>query len=276
MLDTREQLLDCIEAMLAKEAVARTREYFAPDGNLDETCREAMVSWCFTVCDAFELQRETVWIAFAILDRYLSSGRGESAQALSDRYTFQLTAITAFYTAVKITEPMQLGMELLLKLCHGYYREEAIIATELEILSALDFRIHNFTSPIEYARHFLSLADVDELAASRIIQSTRAQLDRATIDYYNFSNFKPSSVAVAILGVALEEIDILSKNEIDILWQNLITRIDVNESRMAEQRLLAKSSFVKPIRQTVVSLRKTSCSTTVLASGDTSPVSAMC
>jgi len=274
MLDTREQLLDCIEAMLAKEAVVRTREYFAPDGNLDETCREAMVSWCFTVCDAFELQRETVWIAFAILDRYLSSGRGESAQALSDRYTFQLTAITAFYTAVKITEPLQLGMEVLLKLCHGYYQEEAIIATELEILSALEFRIHNFTSPIEYARHFLLLADVDELATSEIIQSTRAQLDIATIDY-NFSNFKPSSVAVAILGVALEEIDILSKNEIDILWQNLITRIDVNESRMAEQRLLAKSTSVEPMRQTVVSLRKTSCSTTVLASGDASPVSTM-
>jgi len=275
MFDDGEQLLLEIETMLAKEAVGRTKEYFAPDGDVDEACREAMVRWCFTVCDTFDLRRETVWIAFAILDRYLSTGRGGSARALDDRGAFQLAAITSFYTAVKITEPAVLGMDMLLKLCHGYYREEAVTATELEILSALEFRVHCFASPIEYASRFLSLAGIDEAVASEIMDNARAHIERATADY-GFSTFRPSSVAVAVLGATLEETGVLSKKEVDMLWRNLATRIDVEESRTAERMLLAASAPVKPRRRPSVSLRKAPCSMAVLASGDASPVSTAC
>jgi len=275
MLDNGEQLLECIEAMLAKEAVARTKEYLTPDGDVDETCREAMVRWCFSVCDTFGLRRETVWIAFAVLDRYLSSGRGRSARVLEDKSLFQLTAITAFYTAVKITEPEVLGMEMLLKLCRGYYREEDVATTELEILSAIEFRVHSFASPIEYASRFLSLAEIDDAATSVILENARAHLERATVDY-GFSTFRPSSVAVAVLGATLDETDVLSRNDIDGLWRNLTTLIDVEESRTAERMLLARSTSVGPRRRTSVSLQKTPRSTKVLASGDTSPVSTVC
>ena len=73
-----------------------------------------MVKWLQQVQSTLKLNPDTVWIAMSIFDRYLCSGRGGSVRALEDKCKFQLAAITAFYTAVKIHEPVVLGIDMLL------------------------------------------------------------------------------------------------------------------------------------------------------------------
>jgi hypothetical protein len=100
-----------------------------------------MVVWCHSVMDAFALSREKVCVAMSILDRYLSSGNGRSIDALKCTQAFQRCAITTLYMSIKIHEPSILGIKLLVKYCQGVYTEGDIIATEGEILFALDWRV---------------------------------------------------------------------------------------------------------------------------------------
>lgn len=269
-------VIDRIKAALSIEpSAAPCRDYFvACSAGLQRNYREKMVEWILEICDSFSIKRETCWTAFAILDKYLSSPNGLREM---DSQRFQLVAITSFYTAVKISEPVQLGLDMTVRLCHGYYQRDEIIRTELEILDALNWRLNDFTSPEEFVRHFLELAPVDKVVRQAIMERTDAHFSRTMKDHY-FSLLRPSSVAIALLGVSIEETGMLENEEIDCIWSTLIRlSFDVNESRQAEQRLMNESKSrtsehrIKP----VATLQKTS-SALARGSGDSSPVSVMC
>lgn len=272
-------IIDRIKAALSIESsAAPCRDYFvacsAAAAGLERNYREKMVEWILEICDRFNLQRETCWTAFAILDRYLSAQNGLKEM---DSHSFQLAAITTFYTAAKISEPISLGIDMTVRLSHGYYQRDEIIKTELEILDALGWRLNDFTSPKEFVRHFLELAPVDEVVRQAIMERSDAYLGRTVKDYY-FSLLRPSSIAIALLGVSIEETGMLGYEEVDCIWSTLIQLgFDVNESRQAEQRLMNESksrSFEHRIKP-VASLQKAS-SVLARGSGNESPVSVMC
>ena len=113
MIDIHE-LIGRINAMRAsEERYARCQNYFAycsESSDVDASCRKAMANWCFQVADTLSFSHETVGLAMSFFDRYLSSRRGKSQEALDSRNMFQLAAITCFYTAVKTYEPVELGV----------------------------------------------------------------------------------------------------------------------------------------------------------------------
>jgi len=259
-------VLDRINAMLShEENTARCQNYFTDDQEqkVDAACRKAMVDWCLAVCDSFaELSRETVACSMSILDRYLSSGKGNSAEVLRCKQKFQLAAITAFYTAVKIHEPVQLGMATLLKLCRGFYNQETIVAMENDILSSLEWRISlSSTTPMEYVRHFLELLPLRSDVADVILEGAETHMDCATGDVF-FSTCLASSVGVACLAGAIDDTCVLSSLEKDALWCQLSRKLDFdiasNEIRKVELKLLAKSTTCEPKRQSRASLPRSS------------------
>lgn len=249
--DDIHDAMDRITAMLSHEDKMERHQdcYFTSD--VDEACRTSMVEWCFVVCDSFaQLNRETVAIAMSILDRYLRSGRGASGEALLDKQRFQLASITSFYIAVKTGETVALGIDMLVKLCRGYYTEQDFVAMELDILSSLEWRISLSTAtPMEYVRHFLELlhsvcADVSDV----VLENARRHADNATADVH-CSTRKTSSVGVVCLAGALNDTHELSSLERDVLWRHLSRKLagfDVatNEIRKIELRLLAKKSGI--------------------------------
>ena len=153
-------ILGRIEAMRAQEDATSPRcNYFkisTTSDDIDKEGRMSLVIWLRKVQTALKLSPETVWIALSYLDRYLSSGKGASQEALKCRYKFQLAAITSFWIAVKIYESMKLNVSTLVKLCKGYYEESEIVSTEEDILYALDWRVTTPT-PMEFVRIFMEL-----------------------------------------------------------------------------------------------------------------------
>jgi len=263
--------------MLSQEQrTARCHNYL--NMHVDATSRKAMVDWCMTVVDAFDLSRETVNVAFVILDRYLSSGRGSSAATLQCKQTFQKMSITCFYMAVKINEPVQLGMRMLLKLCRGIYSEREICAAECEILSALQWRVYlSATSPMEYVRRFLDLFPEHKAAHDVVCENAMLYLDAATSDVY-FSTCLASHVAIACLAGALEDTWVLSSLEKDVLWNKLSAKLGFDvaspEVRQVEQELFSKSTGCQPRRPSRASLPR--CSSAKSTGGQaSSPVSVM-
>jgi hypothetical protein len=141
-----ECVLERINAMRMREENAiRCRDYLTP--LVDATYRKLMVDWCFNVADAFALSRNTVGAAVSIFDRCVSSGNGQSHEALKSTKKFQLAVVASFFVAMKLHEPepsvlgitsfvvaMKLhepepsiiGMQSLVKLCLGVNEESDI------------------------------------------------------------------------------------------------------------------------------------------------------
>mmetsp|Transcript_20348 Transcript_20348/g.42706 ORF Transcript_20348/g.42706 Transcript_20348/m.42706 type:complete len:290 (+) Transcript_20348:242-1111(+) len=234
---------------------------------INSSYRKSMVDWLFIVVDTFNLSRETVGIAMSILDRYVSSGKGRSPEALESKQKFQLVAITSFYMAVKIHEPVQLGINFLLKLCRGYYQASDITAMEKDILSSLEWRVClSTTTPMEYVRQFLELLPELMDVANAVEANAMKYMDYATADL-TFSTYRASSVGVACLAGALDDADAsgaygLSSLEKESLWQQLSEKLDFdiasNEIRKVEWQLLAKSTSRQPRRKSRKSLPRSS------------------
>lgn len=270
-------VLDRINAMRSlEEKTARSKNYLT--SLVDAPCRKAMIDWCFVICDSFDLSRETVWIAMSILDRYLSTGKGKSGEALQTKQKYQLSVITSFYIAVKTNEPFQLGIDMLVKLCRGYYKESTIFAMEREILASLEWRVcASATTPMEFVRHFLALLPEWKDATDVIIENAMKHLDCATEDIY-FSTCRVSAVGVACLAGALDDTYVLSPLEKDMLWRQLSNKLDFdiasNEIRKVESHLLAKSTPpCEPKRRSRASLSRRSVNAT--GGQPSSPVSVL-
>ena len=271
-----KELTRRIEAMqVQEERTTRCRNYFSSrDGYaapVDETCRKAMADWCFKVADALELSRETVGIGMSFFDRYLSSGKGKSFEALENRSKFQLAAITSFYIAVKIYEPVQMGINLLVELCRGFYLESDILVMEKDILFSLEWRV-SAPTPLDFVRHLLELLQesVNSSVSGIVLQNVQNLMDYATTEFY-FSVCKPSVVGVGCLASSFNNINIFSLTEqaefLDQLSQVMddfrITSKDVFE---VQQRLLSQSSPCKPTAYSKASSMSCCSNNNVMAS----------
>lgn len=192
------------------------------------------------------LDRECVATAMSLLDQYICSGKGNSAAALKNKQEFQLATITCFYIAVKVTEPAQLGIETVVKLCRGFYKESTFYSIERAILKALDWRVCLASiSPMEFVRHYLELLPEQSDVADVIIENALAHSESATADIF-FVSYRPSAVAVALMAGAMNDTCALSSFDKDKIWRKLQSRLDFDlasdEVRRVEQHLLAKST----------------------------------
>jgi hypothetical protein len=275
--DDEVDILERIRAMRLQEVkTTRCKNYLTPE--VDASCRKAMVDWCFVICDILGLSRETVGIAFSILDRYLSSDNGKlSSEALRNKQTFQLAATTCLFVAVKLHEPALLGIDILIKLCRGYYTEKNILAMEKDILESLEYRIYlTISAPMEYVRHFLELLGSEFADVSDVIHENALKyLDSATSDIY-FSTCRSSAIGVACLAGALNDTWSLSSLEKDAMWRQLSRKLDFDiaskEIRKVELQLLAESDTTcEPKRESQTRLPRTSVNKA--RERDASPVS---
>lgn len=118
--------------------------------------RQQMFDWACMVVDSFQIDREIVAVAFALLDRYVSIESMKGPRISRD--DFQLFSMTCLYMAVKILEPYprKIGLDSLVDMSRGFYSEDDIAVTEQEILKTLQWHLHPPTA-IAHCRLLWSL-----------------------------------------------------------------------------------------------------------------------
>merc|ERR1719203_2014631 len=209
-----------------------------------------MVTWITQVQRTLSLSSETVWIAMSFFDRYLSSGKGNSQEVLGSKREFQLAAITSFYTAVKIYEPVVLGLDMLVQICRGTYTESDIISMENDILTALNWRVSCHT-PMDFARHLLELlpAELSSSDSEILLEGCQRNVDDAVTDIH-FSCSTPSTLGISCLASALTTSRILSLVKKQKIWVRLSELCDFdlssNQVVTSLQRLLSHALPCKP------------------------------
>mmetsp|Transcript_15641 Transcript_15641/g.33020 ORF Transcript_15641/g.33020 Transcript_15641/m.33020 type:complete len:287 (+) Transcript_15641:161-1021(+) len=276
--DSQIDVLDRINAMrLREEKISRCKSYF--NSVINSACRKAMVEWLFICVDTFGLSRETVGVAMSILDRYLSSGNGKSAEVLENKQKFQLAAITSFYMAIKISEPLQLDIDFVVKLCRGYYKGSDVTVFEQDILTSLEWRVClSTTTPMEYVRHFLELLPELSFTAEAIQENAMRYMDYATADP-TFAMYRTSDVGIACLAGALDDACAISSLEKENLWHQLSKKLEFeiasSELRTIERQLLTKSTSCQPRRKSRTSLPRFAVKAVNECKSSSSPISVL-
>lgn len=118
-----------------------------------EAWRRKLCEWCYSVVDHFNFDREVVSYAISFLDRTVAAkSKSEGVCSLPQRQ-FQLLAVSSLYLAIKIhaevdadTPRRKLRIGAYVELSRGYFSEAVIEATELDILTTLNYRVNPPTS----------------------------------------------------------------------------------------------------------------------------------
>jgi len=208
-------------------------------GRINECWREKICEWAYQVIDHFDFNREVVAVSLSYLDRFLCVRQ-------VNKKIFQLAAMTSLYMAIKLYEPSTLKMSSFIELSRGYFTIEHIIAMEETLLRDLSWYMHPPTA-LSFVKYQLALFDLCKIDCCPSTKHDIGELARflcelSVCDYY-FVTKKPSSVAVAALLTAMDNIDQmrLPQRTRDQFLSSIrgVARLDINseEVRQCQYRL---------------------------------------
>jgi len=215
MYPSAEQTLETIDAMRRQEEHHRycVTDYLSEipkiattslDNPVDVSCRSVMGKWCNEIADFCNYKRETVAIAMNCLDRFMATPSGQ--EILLDRNLYQLAAMTALYSSVKIHEMEAMDPNLVSRLSRGVHTTAAVEAMEFKMLNAIQWRVNPPTA-MSFTRMIINDLVSNHLLSpckkETIIDITRIQIE-LTVNEYDFSTFNGSSIAFACMLNAIE------------------------------------------------------------------------
>lgn len=216
---------------------------------INETCRKKMVMWCFQVVDFNKITRDTVVIAMSYLDAFLSSGAQRAIDVVKSRRDFQLASMTTLYIAIKLFEPVEMSTAALATLSRNTYTAEDFAQMELDILSALNWRLHQPTV-LSFLEHFVALIPPrsvwNNVGRELLIYICKRYTDLTLSDYY-FVTQKPSTVAITIILTSLEHMsfEFLTETDRCSFFNNISNALKIESSTqdifLARRRLASIS-----------------------------------
>jgi len=214
MSASEEQNVETIHAMRRQEELAYSVvDYLsylpetttALDTPVDASCRCIMAKWCNEISDFCNYKRETVAIAMNCLDRFMSTPSGQ--EILFDRNLYQLAAMTALYSSVKIHEQEAMDPNLVSSLSRGVHSAQAVEAMESKMLTAIQWRVNPPTA-MSFVRSMIDLVP-DHLMHScqkeTVVDIAKLQIEMI-VNEYDFCTFNASSVAFACALNAMESV----------------------------------------------------------------------
>ena len=216
-----ESAAESLSIMLEKEQRHyKRRDYLnSDDVHITASDRSIIVEWCYNLADHCQLNRETAAIAIDMVDRLIAidmvdrffSKKPSSLTRLflQDREKYQLLALSAFYIAIKINEPVAFDSDLVAAISQGMYSKEEVETTELLLLHGLRWRMCAPTS-VQFANHILSLilpqVDIQESTWGFILDEVKYQTECA-VKHSFFTKTLSSNIAIAAIFNAIQQID---------------------------------------------------------------------
>ena len=209
-----------------------------------DTCSEYrynMVDWCYRMIDFCHLHRETVAIAMNFVDRFVVSGKGKVY--LMNDSLYQLVAVTALYTAIKVHEIQAIDLQTLKGVLNVTYSISQIEQVEREMIEALKWRLNPPTA-MSFVRYFvetvpprykLSTPVKEKILMLSCIQTEFAVLDEELLEIKS-STIGYCSVINA-LSVVVNDQGILRQIR-NVLAQTLqIHKSNYNEVTLVQSKL---------------------------------------
>jgi len=282
-----EQTLETIQAMRRQEELGYSvTDYLsnlpktpttALDTPVDASCRFVMAKWCNDIATFCNYKKETVAIAMNCLDRFMATPSG--LEILLDRNLYQLAAMTALYTSVKIHEQEAMDPNLVSTLSRGVHSPQAVEAMESKMLNAIQWRVNPPTA-MSFVRLMIDLVPdhlINSIEKETIFEMTILQIEM-TINEYDFITFNASSIAFACMLNAIESVmddGMLYANFETTMGKAILLDVDHVDVRVRDLRIaiyelmngsknIDGSSQIKKVATKMVS----SCAGAIATKGD--------
>ncbi|GKZ01450.1 G1/S-specific cyclin-E1 [Mayamaea pseudoterrestris] len=169
------------------------------EDDVDASCRFKMCEWAYRVCDHFDASRETVAVAFSMLDRFID-------KCCCDRTAFKLASMTALHMAAKLVNPKIISMENLADLSRGEFDLQHIVDMERIILKTCDWTLHPPTVQAFIAR-FAALLPYDSATTVKSIYQRASFFAELSVYEYSLVTERRHLIAVSCILNAIEGID---------------------------------------------------------------------
>jgi len=151
-----------------------------------------VVSWMVEVGEEFSSRQETLHLAVALLDRFLS------ATEAVPRCVLQLVAVATFMVASKELEVVQPSVEQMTAVAANCFQASDLLRMERILLDTLDFRLQIPTPSL-----FLQLFACADLGLSPLVLAlTQYILDLALL-HYEMLAYTPSALATSALLLSM-------------------------------------------------------------------------
>lgn len=196
--------LDTLRNLFRREAF-----WYAPDplGNHDVSgrLRSKMVDWMIEVLSIYEHHHESYFLAVSIFDHYMTK-----TNRILTNEDVHITGAIAMFLASKHEEIKPLYMRSMInKVCHKAFTKDQLIAKELEVCRALNFRIthvtpFNFLEWIElFFKEKFARSDISKILEMLSMQAI--QNARLALLYVDVLKWKSSQIAVSSYLLAIEQ-----------------------------------------------------------------------
>jgi len=185
-----EYVTEIFAYLRQKELAERINaNYMSLQTDITPKMRAILIDWMVDVHVKFKLLSETMFLSVSIVDRFLS------IKPIS-RHKLQLIGITSMLVAAKYEELFCPEVRDFVFICDNAYSKDEILATEIQILNALNFSLTPAT-PLHFLRRFSKAARSD--STTHTLSKYLAEL---TLPEYELLAFKPSTIAAASVYVA--------------------------------------------------------------------------
>jgi len=237
----RQLTIDALHAMMEQDITHTCRDYLndgdcisedevlISDDHVSESSqkltvedRAQIVDWCYSLIDLCQLARSNVVMAMSIADRFMSNPNGllvsqftpysfSPQEIRHNRTMFQLLAVSALYTTIKINEQVIFSAENFADATQGVYTAEEIEAMERTILECLAWKVSAPTA-LEVGCTVLELMtpqvqdviDVNNDLMGSIIDDFAFQTECAVRDYHLVTTERTSTIAIMALLNAIK------------------------------------------------------------------------
>jgi hypothetical protein len=211
--------------------------------NVKPSHRVALCQWAYNVINTIKnIDKSIAVIGIQYFDRFMSSKLG--SRFLIGSREFQLAFIGCLIVSLKAREGMVVEVDFITNvLCNNLYSQREILAIEIEVLIALEWRL-NGPTPQDFVGYFLDLYSyssmfADERVVETLKQSSLVLVEQAMTDYA-LALQTPSSIAYAALLSCMDEsFDPLDKFAL-IRSVTMVSGIEANQSgqRFVRDRLV--------------------------------------
>jgi len=202
VLQVTDYVSDLFQHLYASETSSCPSMYMANQRDINAKMRAILVDWLVEVHMKFRLVPDTLYLCVNIIDRYCSI-------VPVPRNKLQLVGVTALLIACKYEEIYPPEVRDCVYITDRAYQREEVLAMEQDMLGKLHYKI-SVPTAYPFILRFLQLSK-----ASPLTRAAANYYMERTLQEHDLLRFRPSLVSAAAVLLALNNPDILVKENSD-------------------------------------------------------------
>lgn len=200
VLMVADYVTDMFQYLYSRETTSRPMSYMSEQRDINARMRAILVDSLIEVHMKFRLVTDTLYLCVNIIDRYCNLVQ-------VPRNKLQLVGVTALLIACKYEEIYPPEVRDCVYITDRAYQRQEVLDMEQDMLSRLRFKI-TVPTAFPFLKRFLSITDATTLTKFAV----HYYMER-TLQEHDLLKYRPSLVGAASVALALNNPDILKKEQ---------------------------------------------------------------